>query len=324
MNILIWGAGNNGKVYLEYVNECEKDNSVVGFLDNNPKLQGKKISSDVGAFYGKKGEAWSWDIFPPEKISDIIFDKVVVTNQSMEQIKEIKKQLRELVVAEDKIIVLMENIELKRNVFSSVNRYDEMTDIRVRWLKNFSVFACENNMSGNVAECGVYRGEFAYFINKYFKEKILYLFDAFEGFNKNDVAAELELNNYAFNSGNFAKDNIFKVTDEDIVMRRMPFPNKCIIKKGYFPYSANGLEDTFCFVNLDMDLYKPMLSALEYFYGRMTGGGVILLHDYFHPELPGVKRAVEEFEKKLNRAVCKVPIGDRCSLAIINDEIKKI
>lgn len=324
MNILIWGAGNNGKVYLEYVNECEKDNFVVGFLDNNPKLQGKKISSDVGAFYEKKGEVWSWDVFPPEKISDITFDKVIVTNQSMEQIKEIKKQLRELVVAEDKIIVLMENIELKRNVFSSVNRYDEITDSRVRWLKAFAEFAYENNMSGNVAECGVYRGEFAYFINKYFKEKILYLFDTFEGFDKNDVAAELELNNYAFNSGNFAKENIFKVTDVDIVMHRMPFPNKCIIKKGYFPYSANGLEDTFCFVNLDMDLYKPMLSALEYFYGRMTGGGLILLHDYFHPELPGVKRAVEEFEKRLNRAVCKVPIGDGCSLAIINNEIKKI
>lgn len=324
MNILIWGAGNNGKVYLEYVDEFEKDNSVVGFLDNNPKLQGKKISSNVGAFYGKKGEVWSWDVFPPEKISDITFDKVVVTNQSMEQIKEIKKQLRELDVAEDKIIVLMENIELKRNVFSSVNRYDEMTDSRVRWLRDFAEFACENKMSGNVAECGVYRGEFAYFINKYFKEKILYLFDTFEGFDKNDVAAELELNDYAFNRGNFAKGNIFKVTDEDIVMRRMPFPNKCIIKKGYFPYSANGLEDIFCFVNLDMDLYKPMLSALEYFYGRMTGGGVILLHDYFHPELPGVKRAVEEFEKKLNRALCKVPIGDRCSLAIINNEIKKI
>ena len=273
MNILIWGAGNNGKVYLEYVDEFEKDNSVVGFLDNNPKLQGKKISSNVGAFYGKKGEVWSWDVFPPEKISDITFDKVVVTNQSMEQIKEIKKQLRELDVAEDKIIVLMENIELKRNVFSSVNRYDEMTDSRVRWLRDFAEFACENKMSGNVAECGVYRGEFAYFINKYFKEKILYLFDTFEGFDKNDVAAELELNDYAFNRGNFAKGNIFKVTDEDIVMRRMPFPNKCIIKKGYFPYSANGLEDIFCFVNLDMDLYKPMLSALEYFYGRMTGGG---------------------------------------------------
>lgn len=126
---------------------------------------------------------------------------------------------------------------------------------------------------GNVAECGVYRGEFAYYINKYFKERILYLFDTFEGFDKNDVSAELELNNYAFNSGSFAKGDLFKGTDEDIVMHRMPFPDRCVIKKGYFPNSVKGMEDTFCFVNLDMDLYKPMFSALEYFYDRMAGGG---------------------------------------------------
>lgn len=67
MNILIWGAGNIGKIYLEYVNEYEKDNSVVGFFDNNPKLQGKKVSFDNGTFYGKKDGGRNWDVYPPEK-----------------------------------------------------------------------------------------------------------------------------------------------------------------------------------------------------------------------------------------------------------------
>lgn len=273
MKILIWGAGVIGKRYLDYVKEYEKDNFVVGFVDNNPKLQDRKISVDLGTYYGKKGKVWRGEVYPPEKISSITFDKVVVANASMNQIKEIKEQLRELAVTKDKIIVLIEDIELRRNVFSSGNSYDEMADRRVGWLRDFSEFVCKNNIRGNVAECGVYTGEFAYYINKYFKERILYLFDTFEGFDKNDVSAELELNNYAFNSGSFAKGDLFKATDEGIVMRRMPFPDRCVIKKGYFPDSIKGMEDTFCFVNLDMDLYKPMFSALEYFYDRMMGGG---------------------------------------------------
>jgi hypothetical protein len=44
---------------------------------------------------------------------------------------------------------------------------------------------------------------------------------------------------------------------------------------------------------------------------------VILLHDYSHPQLPGVKRAVADFEKELGHAVPKIPIGDFCSLAIV-------
>ncbi|MCI8524143.1 MAG: hypothetical protein HFI62_13190 [Lachnospiraceae bacterium] len=51
----------------------------------------------------------------------------------------------------------------------------------------------------------------------------------------------------------------------------------------------------------------------------MEIGGVILLHDYFHPDLPGVKAAVADFEKELSQALPKIPIGDHCSIAIIKN-----
>lgn len=247
------------------------------------------------------------------------FDKIVVTNQNPNEIKEIKKQLEGLSVDKDKIIIFMEDAELKLKVLSKINAYNEETDQRVGWLKDFAEYVYDTHMVGNVAECGVYRGEFAYFINKFFKDRRLYLFDTFAGFDKEDVNKELNFGNPAFNDSKFAKWNIFGsgATDEEIVKRRMLFPDNCMIKKGYFPESAAGLKDVFCFVNLDMDLYTPMYSALDFFYDSMADGGVILLHDYFHPELPGVKRAVEDFEKKLNGKLCKVPIGDGCSIAII-------
>ena len=97
----------------------------------------------------------------------------------------------------------------------------------------------------------------------------------------------------------------------------MYHPEQCIIKKGYFPETAIGVEDKFVFVMLDMDLYQPMLAGLEFFYDKMVPGGVMLLHDYFHEELPGVKCAVEEYERRVGEKLCKIPIGDGCSIAVV-------
>ena len=105
-----------------------------------------------------------------------------------------------------------------------------------------------------------------------------------------DLKVERELNNEAFISGEFNQDLNFSVNNEEIARSKMPNIEQCEFHKGYFPETAKGIEDKFCFVNLDMDLYQPMLAGLEFFMQRMTAGGVILLHDYFHPDLSGVKK----------------------------------
>lgn len=95
----------------------------------------------------------------------------------------------------------------------------------------------------------------------------------------------------------------------------MPNPHKVIIKKGYFPQTTAGLENkSFCFVNLDPDLYEPILAGLEFFYPRLVRGGVILIHDYYNNGYVGVKKAVSEFCEKMD--LFAFPIGDDISIAI--------
>lgn len=115
----------------------------------------------------------------------------------------------------------------------------------------------------------------------------------------------------------FIERKIFTSTNEKIVINRMKYPEQCIIKKGYFPDTANDIEDEFCFVNLDMDLYKPQLEGLNFFYERMIPGGIILMHDYFSEFFSGTRKAIEKFEKDNSIELCKVTIGDLCSIAII-------
>lgn len=164
----------------------------------------------------------------------------------------------------------------------------------------------KKNVRGSVAEVGVFRGAFAKLINKKFKDKKLYLFDTFESFNVEEFKYELE-------EGRVPKKflEICKETNIKHVLGIMPYPDRCVIKKGYFPETAIGLEhEEYAFVSIDVDFEKSILESLRYFYPRLNHGGYIFVHDYNNRFLEGVKRAVEMYENEIGEQLFKVPLAD--------------
>lgn len=169
----------------------------------------------------------------------------------------------------------------------------------------------DKKLDGNVAEVGVFKGEFARLLNKCFPEKILYLFDTFEGFNERDFATSNEPTSYR----EFAKN--FKDTSIDRVLAGMTNKKNCVIKKGYFPETAVGLEkETFCLVSLDADLYKPIYDGLNFFYPRLNKHGYIMVHDYNNAEYPGAKKAVQRFA--IENGLTQVPVADGWGSVILS------
>ena len=68
------------------------------------------------------------------------------------------------------------------------------------------------------------------------------------------------------------------------------------IYKGWFPATAGPVEDRrFSLVHLDVDLYQSTLDALDFFYGRLVRGAVLISHDYNSISCPGVSKAFKEF-----------------------------
>ena len=165
-----------------------------------------------------------------------------------------------------------------------------------------------NNINGNVAELGVYKGEFAKRLNQLFPDKKLYLFDTFEGFNAKDINTEKQK---SFSSG----EQDFSDTSVELVLNKMKYPHNCIVKKGYFPESAIGVDDKFCFVSIDADLYEPILSGLQFFYPKLESKGYIFVHDFNNDLYKGAKKAVIDFCNTNN--VGYLPISDSCGTAII-------
>lgn len=259
---------------------AKNEYNVIGYLDNNKNLWGKTLAGGI-------------QVFPPEKALENNFDYILVASTG--GFKEIPEQLMNLGVGREKIVLDYALIPVKGRI-TFLEKLGEL----------FSTFG----ISGEVAEGGVYRGNFACEINRVFPNKKFYLFDTFAGFNEKDM--ELEGKKGFSESREL---NHFMETSEELVINKLPYPEKAIIRKDYFPETANGLEETFCFVNLDFDLYQPILEGLEYFYPRMVKGGIILIHDYFSQGYRGVKEAVMEFAKKTN-GIKLFPIGDGISIGI--------
>jgi O-methyltransferase len=168
----------------------------------------------------------------------------------------------------------------------------------------------DRQIKGNVAELGVYRGDFAKNINRAFPDRKLYLFDTFEGFNEKDVMTE---KNSDYSTG---KEGYFSSTSVKLVISKMKHGENCIIKKGYFPETALDVDDRFAFVSVDCDLYDPILSGLEYFYPRLEKGGYIFVHEYNYSRFRGSGEAVNAFIAK-TPGVCYFPLTDHNGTMVI-------
>ncbi len=151
-----------------------------------------------------------------------------------------------------------------------------------------------NKVSGAVAEVGVYQGWFSHLISRMFPDRTLYLFDTFQGFDDRDVDNQENEWSERFRSVLPHSD-----ASVNIALKNIPHLVHAKVKKGYFPDTAQGLEDEkFAFVSLDTDLYKPIYAGLKFFWPRMAPGGYIFVHDLADKLIPGVRKAILDFCKE--------------------------
>ncbi len=152
---------------------------------------------------------------------------------------------------------------------------------------------------GAFAELGVYKGETARIIHLMDPGRKLHLFDTFKGFDQQDLLA-----------GNSTIDKNstpdFSDTSLEKVKKYVDGNENVHFHPGYFPESAESSGETIhAFVHLDADLYKPTLAALNYFYPRLSAGGVIIIHDYNHT-WDGIRKAVDEFMQSIPETIIEI------------------
>ena len=232
------------------------------------------------------------DVIPPSMIFDFSWDEIIIISLSAMNI--IKEQLIDMGVPENKINVAYVSTKVQA---------------REMFVRDYAKIVYQKKIQGCIAEAGVFQGEFARIMNDAFPDRRLYLFDTFEGFDERDIVYERK------NHFSGSVKGHLSLTSVDMVLSKMKYRDNCVIKKGYFPDTAEGIDETFTFVNLDMDLYKPTLEGLCFFWPRMAKGGIIVVHDYFSNGYEGVNTAVDEFIEK-KESIVPFPIGDDVSIAL--------
>lgn len=280
--VYIWGTGRLASIAL---GERIKEETVMGFIDNNAAKK---------SFRGKT-------VFQPDDMLNKEYDAIIVINlyskEIYEQSKALGLDLRKMIFLHNSFMAqdLNANYELVQELFGREYRdilsrrcvlvrrneavelegrilesgYSDTDYVRIKTFELVAEQVKQNKIEGSVAEVGVFRGEFAQYINAAFPDRKCYLFDTFEGFDETEAEEEIERGH----TGE-AMVSVYKDTSVDVVMKKMRHPEMVEIRKGLFPETLNGLDEPFAFVSIDVDFEKSMYDCLEYFYPRVARGGI--------------------------------------------------
>ncbi len=169
----------------------------------------------------------------------------------------------------------------------------------------------KNKVKGSFAELGVYKGITANILYEMDRARTLHLFDTFGGFQETDLQQE------ETKGGKYTTKN-FSDTSVEAVKEYISGGESIIFHEGYFPETTKGLEnELFAFVSIDVDLYKPTLAGLQFFYEQLAPEGIIIIHDYNH-NWEGARRAIDEFSATIPESIVELPDWQGSALIIKN------
>ncbi len=186
---------------------------------------------------------------------------------------------------------------------------------RRQWLKRFlahnEMFLKTLDVPGDIAELGVFRGQglmtWANFLESYCisdRTKIVYGFDNWKGFvsmAREDGADIDELQKY---EGGFSPEAYYDELKDAIEIfdsdRFIPWKDRVKLVEGNIMETVPKFVDEnpgvrFSLIHFDCDLYEPTKTALEYFWPKLSKGGVCLFDEYAIKDWPGETKAVDEF-----------------------------
>jgi predicted O-methyltransferase YrrM len=157
---------------------------------------------------------------------------------------------------------------------------------------------------GDIAECGCFEGASAYFMALERQNIEIHLFDSFEGLSEvseKDITTKNSVRNW--------KQGDLKTTEEKLKANLKEFDN-IVVHKGWIPEKFPDVaEKSFCFVHIDVDLFEPTLASLQFFYPKISAGGVLLLDDFGFTTCPGAYDAAMEYMESLNQKIIHLTTG---------------
>ena len=176
-------------------------------------------------------------------------------------------------------------------------------------------YVLQNDLRGDIVECGVWRGGMMMLAMKFLLQsgvsnRNFWLYDTFEGMPDPtgvdvDVDGKAAADRLALDESLKNQSHVWAIAEIEEVRRNLestgyPASNVKMIKGMVEETIPAMLPEKICILRLDTDWYESTKHELEHFYDRVVPGGVVIIDDYGY--WSGARKAVDEFlEKRAER-----------------------
>jgi O-methyltransferase len=151
-----------------------------------------------------------------------------------------------------------------------------------------------SSLDGDFVECGVFKGEQAFYMAKECKTK-LHLFDSWQG-----------ADNVGDYDNTFYIKNPFKCSIDDAKITMSEF-NNVEFYSGHVPFGFDKVK-LISFLNIDLDLYEPTKISLENLWPKVVDGGIALI-DFHDSVSTGAEKATRDYFKDSRYDLQVLPTG---------------
>jgi O-methyltransferase len=192
----------------------------------------------------------------------------------------------------------MFNFETTNKVLSQPNSQIDptITSIdQIKYLLSLLETTLDDDIIGDVVELGCYIGESSKWITMMMIEKgskkKLCTYDSFEGL------PEPGPNEPEWRKGSLSTTQ--QVFCQNYINNQLPIPN--IYKCWFNEITDEMLPDKISFAFFDGDFYQSIYDSLQKVYPKLSKGAIVCFHDYERWNLPGVKKAVDDFFEQIGK-----------------------
>jgi O-methyltransferase len=185
---------------------------------------------------------------------------------------------------------------------------DQLRLMDIRWRASVCCWAAKQALlaEGDFVECGVNTGILSGTICRLMDfskiSRKFWLFDTYEGIPI-ELASESERSKVS--AYNTQYPDVWLTAQANFAS----FPNANLVR-GRVPASLSDAKiDKVSYLSIDMNIEAPERAALEYFWPKLSAGGIVILDDYGFTGHEEQRRSADEFAASVGVGILALPTG---------------
>ncbi len=203
-----------------------------------------------------------------------------------------------------------------------------MGNPHIRWRAHVACWAAQQAIAldGDFVECGVNEGFLSKMIIQYTNfesyKKTFWLLDTYEGFDPRylsaaEQATQKKAHKALGKSGPWYR-GMYEPVWEIVQQKFGRYPFVKLVKGAVPDTLPEVTAPKVAFLSLDMNCAAPEVEALEYFWDKLTPGGIVLFDDYGFVGHEEQHERENEFARAKGVAICALPTGQGLLIKPIN------